>query len=161
MEAKERESHRPKRGTILPKSGVMGFTVKRKPTWMTLPRIAVMKTIASTGSVILMNQLMNADISAGLSAFGSVAMERKYTYMSAHERRMPPPSRPRAEVPASSTSAELTSGDLATLPSSRALRILCSEGSSVLPSSSAANHWRGTSKEVLRSGVKASMGSIG
>ncbi len=59
-EAKDRWSHRPNRGMILLKSGVIGFTVKRNPTWMTFPMIATTNTIASTGSAIFASQLMNA-----------------------------------------------------------------------------------------------------
>lgn len=76
-DAKDRWSHLLKRGTIRFKSGVMGFTVKRNPTWMTFPRMATMKTTTRTGSAIFASQLMNAIMRPALRALGLEARERK------------------------------------------------------------------------------------
>src|SRR5689334_15258400 len=77
-EANDLWSHLPNRGTILPKSGVMGFTVNRKPTWSTLPTMATMNTMARTGRAIFASQLMKAVSRPPLKESALPAMERKY-----------------------------------------------------------------------------------
>ena len=52
--------NRPKRGTILLKSGVIGLTENRKPTCTTLPASAATKATARTGSVVRAKKLKKA-----------------------------------------------------------------------------------------------------
>ena len=75
-ETNERWSHRPNRGTIREKSGVIGFTVKRNPTWITFPRMATRNAMTSTGRPILASQLRNAMRSPPLNASGLAEIER-------------------------------------------------------------------------------------
>ncbi len=75
-EANDLWSHRPNRGTMRLKSGVIGFTVKRNPTWITFPTIATTKTTTRSGKPIRTSQPRKECTRVALSASGSAAREK-------------------------------------------------------------------------------------
>ncbi len=147
VEPNARCSHRPKRGTIRERSGVIGFVVKRNPTWSTLP---------ADGHDEHDHEQRQRDAHQVAqehrgpprpsSAFGLVAFDRNQVSMASIVRSIERREQRRARgCPPAASARRSPRTLLATLPSSRALRSLCSDGSSVRPSSSAANHCRCTS----------------